>query len=396
MSLSLVPNVDGQFHGSLSDDALDSVIDKLTDGGSMLRSTLGQRLNKHYKARLDSLFKDMSTEARAEAHKHVKSALSDDVMKQIERDLGGAPRFDSEQDRLDADGVFMTRELSYRLSKLIEQEVVAASSFELFASNEAVPPGAKSFRAKRIEHFGEARIYRGSSSIPTNRTSVHEEEFKIHHLVTSVNTDIFQTMAQNFAGMNIAEREMAGAKEVLYQEADRIFWNGDASANLYGVTSYPFLARMFLAVPFSSASTGLEIVRELNRAAKHAEEDSKGKMRPTACVMSHQLYNYIAEEPLDPSGDKETVLAYWIRTNSQGIKKVTKADRLTGAGPGGENGIFFYAEGNKGPLLTMPQPFAVLPPQMTGFGSTTYMYCTLGSIYMPYVGNQTLAWVPAS
>ncbi len=393
MSLFLVPDRQGVFHGSLDESALDREISRLSEDGELNQFAFGEKCNQLYKARFDSILEKMSPDRRKRVHASVGHGLSREVAEDLKR---YNVRFDSEKERLDSDGVFMTRELSFRLSKIIEQVKVAATSYDLFAFNESVPIGAKSFKARRIEHFGEARIYRGGSSIGATRTAMYEEDFKIHHLVTSVGTDMFETMAQNFAGENITQREMAAAKEVLYLEADRLFWQGDAMAGLYGVLSYPFLPRMHLAVPFSSASTGMEIVRELNRAASDAEERSHGTMRPTACVMSHQLYNYIAQEPLDTSGGDITILEYWKRTNSQGIQNVKKVDRLTGAGPSGENGIFFYAEGSQGPLLTMPQPFAVLPPQAHGFGNTTYMYCTIGSIYMPYVGNQCLAWVPES
>lgn len=377
-------------------DGLDTVIDTIHGGRNASAEQVGSRLGVVAKQRFDSVFAELG-KLDPDKRKKITERALEFASREDNKPLAKAMRYDSMDAvrRADSDGFWFVRELSHVLSRMWQEKYPAQSAWELFGRNEAVPMGAREFIARRTSARGEARIYRAGTNVPVVKVARSEMTFNIRTLVTSTSTDIFEQAAANFGNFDKAAQEMAAAKRILMERANEMFWRGDQNHQIYGMLNYPYVSEVHSATPFTSASSADDLLDALNQAADFPETQSNMVLRCDSVVMAPRIYNLLAQKQRSTASDT-TVLEYWLKTNAQGIKTVTKAHELQAAGPGGEDGLFFYRGGPSGPLLTVPQPFAVLPAQQVGFQSVTLMYMTIGSVVMEEPGEQVVVWSPAA
>jgi hypothetical protein len=377
-------------------EGLDNVIDTINGGRHATAAEVGARLGAVAKRRFDSVFTDLGKLDPAK-RKVISERATEFAQRADNQSIAKQIRFDSMNaaQRADSDGFWFVRELSHILSRTWQEKYPAQTAWDLFGRNEAVPAGAREFIARRTSARGEARIYRAGTNVPIVKVARSEMTFNIRTLVTSTSTDIFEQAAASFGGFDKAAQEMAGAKRILMERANEIFWRGDTNHQLFGMLNYPFTSEMYSATPFVASSSADDMLDALNTAANFPEEQSNTVLRCDSVVMAPRIYNILAQKQRSAASDT-TVLEYWIKTNAQGIRNVSKAHELQAAGPGSEDGLFFYRQGPTGPLLTVPQPFAVLPAQQVGFQSVTLMYMTIGSPVMEEPGEQVIVWSPAA
>ncbi len=372
-------------------NGLDTVIEKLQGDSKASFHETSMRLAHAARERFDSIAKSVPKSKRQEMHERLmefaKLDRNEAEYKRVRMDSM------SKDKRMDNDGFWFIRELSHILTGLWTDKKPKNTALELFAPNEAVPAGAREFIARRISEQGEANVYRGGTNIPRVSLSRDEQTFPIRTLVTSTSHDLFEKMASDYAGFDTASQEMRAAKEILLKKANTIFWKGDLANGLYGMLNYPYIAEYYSDTPFAASSSADDMIAALNKAAEYAEVNSGMTLRSNAVVVAPRIYNALAAKPRGTTTDT-TVLNWWLANNSQDIKIMRKAPELQAAGPGGEDGLFFYKEGTDGPRITMPQPFAVLPMQQVGFQQTTVCYMRIGSVAMQEPGEQVVVWSP--
>lgn len=371
---------------------LEAVIERMQGDRQASFHETSVRMANAARQRFDSIAKAADPPRRKEIHKLMTQLTGLDR----HLDVSKRVRLDSMtvEQRMDNDGFWFIRELSHILTGLWTDKKPKNTALELFAPNEAVPAGAREFIARRISEQGEAQVYRGGTNIPRVSLSRDEQIFPIRTLVTSTSHDLFEKMASDFAGFDTASQEMRAAKEILLKKANTIFWKGDLANGLYGMLNYPYIAEYYSDTPFVASSSADDMIAALNQAAEYAEVNSGMTLRSDSLVVAPRIYNVLAAKPRS-TGTDTTVLSWWQNNNSQGIRNVRKAAELQAAGPGGEDGLFFYKEGPDGPRITMPQPFAVLPMQQVGFQQTTVCYMRIGSVAMQEPGEQVVVWSPA-
>lgn len=293
-------------------------------------------------------------------------------------------------------GAAMARQLEYRCRQVLEEPMPELSA-DGFPSTSEVPPGVRTHTVSRQYANGEAVIYRKGEGVPQVGLSIQEEQFQIRHIASAYGWDHFDNLSMNFAGIGLQAAQLRNCRRAVAEKRNRLIWNGSDVDKLYGILNYPWLARKVVSTPFDGTADPDDVVAELNAGANYAEEHSSATMRPNAVKMSHKVYNYLSNTRMNALGN-ETILEYWLRTNSMNIKIAQKAWELADQAefPGDAHGILFYANDDRSIKVVDVQPFNTLPVQMFGFNNINYAYATLGGVIMADVGNNLLMLVTVS
>ena len=283
------------------------------------------------------------------------------------------------------------RDFTFRFPDILDEKLPALQSFEYFAIDNTVPPGAIEFELYRSYTSGEARIYLGGGDVPEVSLGQAALRRSTRFLVTSYNHTFIDRLRDNYRGYSTERMKAKAARDVLLRKADELFWNGSDDFDLWGVLNYPFLDIGVSATPISSASSAAAIIESVSEAANYAHTESKQTFESTACIMSSKIHRYLATT-LAGAGDNSTTLLEFIQKANPHITAWRRSYRLDGTGPSSYHGILFYRDDDMGinPIITMdPTP---LPPQTFGLADKTYMIMGVGGVVMKEVGNNLLKW----
>jgi len=279
-------------------------------------------------------------------------------------------------------GFHFARELEEIYAEVMRTPFPAQDAWSLFPRR-SINPGAKRHGFRRITRNGDATI----PDVGASRTEVLYDQSTI---VTSFGWDIFEAMTSEFANSNYVAEGMRAAQETLMELGDHLIWNGSAVNRFYGVLNTPRLPRIYSSTPFDGTASVDDVLAALNRAANYSRLASKGALKPDSVIFGDRVASYLAETRLGTPNDT-TILEYWLRTNSAGIRRYQTSHHLDGTLRNGRSGILFYvADASRGIGNAVGADFTMLPPQQAVFSNRVYCYMRLGGVVMPDVGNQCL------
>lgn len=310
----------------------------------------------------------------------------------IRVDSAAAERFDSASPTA---GLFMARQLEQILAKVLETPRPALNAEMLFPVSTEVAPGARTYTIRRFDQTGEAIIWRGGGNIPRVGLVQEEETRPVRHIASSFAFDIFDQASANFANIGLTAGLLKACRRAVGELRNRLSWYGNAASDVYGVLTYPWLAKKVAATAFDGTASPDDVIAELNAAANYAEEQSNGVFHSTTMITTPYVKNYLANTPRSSTSDK-SILAWFLENNSQGITEVKTAHELKGGTgiPTGAHGILFTKSGDEDACrLEVPQPFTTLPMQQIGPDFVTIAYESFGGAVMPYAGHSLLLFV---
>lgn len=287
------------------------------------------------------------------------------------------------------------RDLTFRFPDVLEEALPLLQSYEYFAVDETVPPGAIEFELSRSYSSGEARIYLGGQDVPTVELAQARLRRSTRFLVTSYNHSFIDVLRDRYRGYSNERQKAKAARDVLLRKADDLFWNGDDDFDLWGVINYPFLDVGVSATPISASSSAAAIVEAISEAANYAQVESKQAFESNACIMSTKIYRYLSTT-LVGTGDNSTTILEFLQKANPHIKSWRRSYRLDATGPSSYHGILFYRDDSMGinPIITMdPTP---LPPQAMGITDRVIMIMGIGGVVMKESGNNLLKWFSIS
>jgi len=317
----------------------------------------------------------------------------------VVREIKAAPRADSASYRTDAfspnAALHMARDLDHKYAEVLRETFPANNAFTLFPLDSSVPVGARTHTVRRIYEDGEAVVYRAGVQIPRVGISQQEEQFPVRHYASSFVVDLFELMSSQFANFAEPAEKLRVCRDVVMKFANLKTWYGDVVNGIYGVLNYPWLAKKVVQTAFVPGADVDAVLAELNALANYPTENSFATMRPDTVVTSPRVYNYLANTRIGDAVDN-TLLAFWLKTNSLGISKIEQAWELQGVGPGGTDGMLFYRRDRMGITNVVPQGFTTLPTQHQGFEDITYAWMSHGGVIMREVGNNILGWIDAT
>lgn len=305
----------------------------------------------------------------------------------------GSNREDS--DFAGSNGVFLARQLEYTMKTVFEEKRPQLNGLDLFPADTEVPIGATSYRIIRRRISGEARIHGLSGSdIPVANVSNADEVRPIKYLVTGAQINLGEMLSSDFANLDVWASRLRAARRVHDELMNYLIWNGNAGANLYGILTYPWLARILSSVAFDGTATGANMVAQLSRFARFPSVKSKQAFQgPTDMAVTPRVYAVLAETRMD-TGTDTTVLEFFLRNNGF-IKRVHQAQELEAVNGSAYDGILMWnANPGSGAITNVvPQGLTALPVQLKGFDQLVPMYSAFGGIKMPNVGHNVLGLV---
>lgn len=292
------------------------------------------------------------------------------------------------------------RDLEFIRSMLWEEQRQPLNALRLFPRDTSVPLGARKHTARRLVGDGEAEIYRGGSVQSRARTSTKEETFGVVYIVSAVQTQFFDQLSTDWAGIRQYQNDLSMAGRLVDERVNDIFFNGDEPSNVPGVLNYPHLATQVFPETISDATSPYAIVRAMNNIQYTPMIRSGGTLSSTMCVTSPRIRAFLSSRKHDTTGSSDTTILRYFLDNqdpSGGVQRIDAAQELQGIGPNGEDGILFYRPEVRSLGLVDIQTRTTLPVyQSSALEQITVVYAAIGGTIMGDVGNHILALAPVS
>ncbi len=335
----------------------------------------------------------------------------------MEQNGGRLPRMDAVQaqwqryvsglskERRDAAGLSggaggFPRDFEYIRTQLWEEKRQPLNAERLFPRETSVPLGARSHTARRIVGNGEAEIYRGGSVQVRARTSYKEQTFGVVYIVTAVQTQFFEQLTTDYAGIQQYQNDMRMGNRLVGEVRNRVFMNGDVPSDVFGILNYPHLAKQIFPLTASDTVDNKAFIRALNTAQYTPMIRTGGTFSPTMMATSPRIRAWMYSRQHDPgSGSDLTMAEFFLNKQdpSGGVRAIETAQELQGIGPNGEDGILLYRPELDAMGLVDIQSTTTLPVfQSSALEQITVIYSAVGGVTMGDVGNHLLLLVPTS
>lgn len=322
------------------------------------------------------------------------------------RELGDRPlpaclRVDGRRtDDLPAGTPGFARQFEHIRSQILEERRQPLNAMRMFPVDGSVPLGARKHTSRRALGSGEAQIFRGGNEIPRATTSYAEETFGVCYVVCAVDTQFFDLLTTDWAGLQQYQRDLRLAMRLVEERLNRIAFTGAADAGLYGVLNYPHLAKQVMSVDFTDDSAPEDIAMALYDLATTPLVESGGTFAATAMAVSPRLHQFLFSRKHSSSGGTDLSIGEFFlksqQAGGQGIRSIDMAQELAGIGPNSEDGILCYRPDLDTVGHVLIQAPSVLPVyQASPLEQTTVVFAATGGVVMPDVGNAILGYADA-
>lgn len=290
------------------------------------------------------------------------------------------------------------RDFEYIRTGLWTEKRMPLNALRLFPRDTAVPLGARTHTSRRLVGSGEAEIFRGGSVEVRARTSLKEETFGVVYIVSAVQTQFFEQLTTDYAGIRQYQNDMRMANRLVDERVNDIFFNGDEASDVFGILNYPHLATQLFPLAASDATDPIGFIRALNNAQYTPMIRTGGTFSPTKSVTSPRIRAWLYSRKHDLAGAPDTTMARFFLDNqdpSGGIQSIEAAQEMQGIGPNGEDGFLMYRPDLESMGLVDIQTVTTLPVfQSSALEQITVVYAAVGGVTMGDVGNHILLLIP--
>jgi hypothetical protein len=296
------------------------------------------------------------------------------------------------------------RDFDYIHREILEERRPQLSAGMLFPPDSTVPLGAATHTARRAVVAGKAKWHNKGGGFPVAKAGYLEEQFRTGFVVCAVEQSFFEGLQIGYAGLQTYRIEANGAIRAIEEFLNDVAWYGDPARQIYGVLTYPSLAKMVVSTPFTSASTGRAIVAALHEVVNRPMIASGGTFRPNRMAVSEGLHAFLATTPLDAAGGDVTLKEFFLKGQSQttGIKDIEIASELSAANmtakgvgnPAGYHGALVWRDDRQSLAHVLPQRPTFLPIWQSSPIDTMHVaFASTGGVTMHDVGNNNLAFI---
>lgn len=289
----------------------------------------------------------------------------------------------------------LARDLEYEYNEVLREEYAPNNALEYIPTDTSIPAGARHHTVKRVSHQGDVEVYRGrSDNMPSVGVSQDKERFPVLTYVTSIRLDFFERQSDSFAGTNLRSELEIAARQAMADFVNDQVWFGDEPNGLPGVWTYPYVPKTLSSVKFDGTANPDDALAELHRIARLPAITSKQTYRPDTLLTSDRIRDYLAETKRSGTTE-DTILEAFLRDNSY-VDSVEGIPEARGAGPSGEDIMFFYRKGDRmSAANAIVQDFTMLPVQEDGMDLCIPIYMQHGGVIMRNALNNVVAYVEA-
>lgn len=295
-------------------------------------------------------------------------------------------------------GLFLADQLRHIYAGVMEEKLPVPNGLTLFPVDRSVPLGARTHVVRRMYDQAESRWYRSGQNIPRSGISQAEQAFNVGYIVSEVGYNLFDELAAGFANVPLVSQLIRSARRSIERFASDAVWNGSSANNIYGILSYPWLAKKAITTAFTSATTDTrDILQALHDLVNYPSQTSKQVFSPNRMVMSKRTHDFLSQTIMANSGGMRdrTILEVFLANNAA-ISKIDIAHELENAGGTGVDGIFVYSDDPDALSVVLPGSILALPPQTDRFETAMPMYMPHGGVIMRDVGANILGLVTAA
>ena len=327
-------------------------------------------------------------------HRHVDRAAL--------RELGNGLRLAPEilelarrHDALPAGAGGFPRDFEFQRSAILEEKRQPLTAMAHFPIDSSVPLGAKTHTARRALGNGEAQIYRGGSEIPRATVAYAEETFGTAIVVCAVETNYFDALTTDFAGLRQFESESRLAVRLVDERVNRVAWFGDVASQVYGFINYPGLAKTILTTAFVDATSATDVCNALGDFCATPMVESGGTFGANALLVSPKIGKYIGTRPTTLAANM-SIAELFLKGQQYigGVSSIAVAPELAGIGPSGEDGMLAYRKDLDTCGHVLIQQTTALPVVQQGpLDMVTVYFAVTGGATMFDSGNCILGYV---
>lgn len=297
--------------------------------------------------------------------------------------------------RLDADGIWLSRELEKIEDKIFEVQYADIIYPQLFPiDTTTVGPVDDIYTYRVMDRVGKFKtIQDRSSDLPRVDVTRKEISQGVVTIGASFGYGIHETRAARAKGLPIQESKVSAVRRAYEERVQDVALYGDAAAGIKGMFNSPDVAALNVTLTwFSTTATADEQLRILNGAVGHMMKSTNMVEKPNTILMAYEDFKIINETPRSSTSDT-TVREYFLR-NDPFINAIIPLNELDDFGGAGQNRMIVYNRSPEKLKLHIPQPLEFLPPQQHNLEYTVATHARVmgPSIYFPasmlYV-NQT-------
>lgn len=291
----------------------------------------------------------------------------------------------------DAEAGGSPRDFEHVRAQIFEERHEPLSAMAMFPIDSSVPLGARTHTVRRATSSGEAKIYRSDEGIPRAKVAFSEERFRTAVIVCAVDQDYFDAMATDRAGLQVYQRELRTARDLVKRKMNRIAWFGDNKAGLYGVLNYPHIAKQVFPVAINAAANPELIALGLVDLVNTPMVRSGTAFNANRLGLSPRQYAFIASRK-HAAGTDTTILQYVLNVLGWSRDQIKMVPELKDAGGAGIDGILAYRAELAAIGHVVIQDATTLPVyDSSPIEQTTVVFGVTGGMVMPEVGNHVVA-----
>lgn len=258
---------------------------------------------------------------------------------------------------------FFNRQLEQFERRILMQERRPLSGLEHFPIYPGVDPNAERFTRRMYEGHGQGRFYAdGVNDPPIARTTAIEESVAPKNLWAGYQYTMEDLRKSQFTGINLNEMDVRNALTHVEELRNDLIWNGDATYNLFGVLTHPFIPRLATGVATGAA---IGVIQPAVTGAIHAvADDSEDKRVASHLIFGSRLYRRL--NSIRRANTDTTAMQMISENTGIGMENIGWANELNGAGPGGVDLMIAYQRDPDVCGVVLPQMAQMLPVLQKG------------------------------
>ena len=299
-------------------------------------------------------------------------------------------RMNLDSSNLGSTAAAFARELEYVYSEVLREEYAPNNAFDLFPIDNRVPPGKKAHTVRRVEHRGRARYFRGDTSDKGNvGVQTREKDFPIHPIVTNIEFDMFEALADAHTSASLREELRVAAVQTMMDFKNDKTFSGEESLDIRGIFNYDWLPEYTSSVDFDDRENPQQIIDAVNAFLSIPYRLSKTRFYPDTLVVPLGTLDVWTETYRSAQSDKTILEA--IMENNRRLKAVEEADEMDQYGPEGMRSMFAYRAGEMRSVANViPQDVTFHELQTTGFTMEIPVWMLDGGVVMRNPMNNLL------
>lgn len=231
-------------------------------------------------------------------------------------------------------GIFGSRELEHKDPVPIRELFPQLVGLNIFkADARGIKFGAKTWRAKRLQEFGEPKVFgTQGKDVPKVKLRSSEETGRVLYYVLGIEYSLFDEAAAGFANVSYVSELIAAAERRMAKFASDMTLHGSVQHELLGILNNPYFTKLSLGTTYKINGDGEAMLEGLEVIVTATTERLAGneQLEITDLWLSPRVYVACAKTTVYPNADTKTVLEKFKERNP-GVE-VHKGQDLTGIG----------------------------------------------------------------